>query len=195
MDPIEIIRRRLQTDHGPPLGDPTASMAAVAVILRSDGASLECLLIKRAQREGDPWSGHMAFPGGRWQADDPSPLATAIRETYEEIALPLEASAELLGRLDDQPAYAKGKRINMVIRPFVFRLTGPAPAFGANAEVEEVLWADLRDLRSGRVNTFIEHSIEGNLMKLPGYTVGTGIVWGLTYRMLGGLFQLLEDEP
>ena len=74
--------------------------ARVAIALHEGGGSLELLFIERASRDGDPWSGHMAFPGGRVDDTDLGPRAAAERETLEEVGLSL-AGAELLGQLDD----------------------------------------------------------------------------------------------
>src|SRR5262245_4891896 len=93
--------------------------AAVSVILRDGDEGLETLFIHRAVRVGDTWSGQIAFPGGRREPRDRDLLATAIRETHEEIGVDL-ASAERLGVLDDlhprTPVLPP-----VVVRPFVFR--------------------------------------------------------------------------
>ena len=82
--------------------------AAVATILREGLEGPEVLLIRRAENPRDPWSGHMAFPGGREAPEDRDLLATAVRETHEEVGLDLQRSAHLLGRLDALPAVARG---------------------------------------------------------------------------------------
>jgi len=79
---------------------PGEAHASVAIVFREGPESIEVLLIERAEREGDPWSGHMAFPGGRLEDHDDSSRSTARRETFEEVGIEL-ASAEYLGRLDD----------------------------------------------------------------------------------------------
>ncbi|MGH7644285.1 MAG: NUDIX hydrolase, partial [Gemmatimonadales bacterium] len=87
--------------HVPRVEDaPEAQPAAVALALLEGSTGLELLLIKRAEREGDPWSGQIALPGGRRDPQDPDLLATALRETLEETGLDL-AGAERLGTLDD----------------------------------------------------------------------------------------------
>src|SRR6185436_21144367 len=90
--------QRLPAESASPAGD----QAAVAVILIGSEATstLELLLIQRSERAGDPWSGHMALPGGRRDARDIDLRATAMRETREEIGVEL-STARLLGRLDD----------------------------------------------------------------------------------------------
>ena len=85
-------------------GPPPEQRAAVAMVLRpTPGDWPELLMIKRSVHESDPWSGHMAFPGGREEPSDPTLLATAIRETREELGLGL-VTARRLGSLD--PVYS-----------------------------------------------------------------------------------------
>src|SRR4051794_30309859 len=99
---------------------PDTKLAAVAALLRDPG-ELEVLLIKRAEQAADPWSGHMAFPGGRKDEGDRDLLATAIREAREEIGVEL-AERELAGRLDDVQAIARARPVDLVIVPHVFVL-------------------------------------------------------------------------
>ena len=84
------------------------------------------LLIRRAEREGDPWSGHMAFPGGHIEAGE-SPLEAAIRETEEEVGLSLTRHSTLLGPLPPAHAQARARRVDMAIYPFVFEASEALP--------------------------------------------------------------------
>lgn len=165
------------------------SHAAVACILRNPEA-LEVLLIRRTEVPGDPWSGHMAFPGGRMEPGDPDLLATAVRETREEVGIDLETSAELLGHLDDLQAMAKGQPVDLIIRPFVFWLDHPS-LLTPNDEVAEALWSPLDPLVQGKADTTRPYPFRGQTLDLPAYAVGPHIVWGLTYRMLRSLFALV----
>src|ERR1043165_8679648 len=93
--------------------------AAVALVLSPDalpGPALSVLLVRRSEREGDPWSGHMALPGGHAHADDASLAHTARRETLEEVGIDL-GHTELLGRLDDVTPMRSSE---IAVRPFVF---------------------------------------------------------------------------
>ena len=111
------------TAHNPQEVTPKAStrQAAVAVILRETANGPELLFIKRAEKEGDPWSGHMAFPGGHRDPGDDSLEAAARRETLEEIDLDL-SGAQYIGALDHQHAQPRGRVLDMLIAPHVYIL-------------------------------------------------------------------------
>jgi 8-oxo-dGTP pyrophosphatase MutT (NUDIX family) len=81
----------------------------------------EILYIKRASRSSDRWSSHIAFPGGRQEADDENNLYTAMRETWEEVGIDLAEKKDYLeiGQLDDREITTSlGKRLLMVLSPF-----------------------------------------------------------------------------
>jgi 8-oxo-dGTP pyrophosphatase MutT (NUDIX family) len=161
--------------------------AAVAAIARDGGQGAELLFIRRATRDGDPWSGHMAFPGGRIDGADRDPLAAAIRETREEIALDLTA-APLVGRLSPVPTKAHGKLRPMVIEPFVFELTYE-PVCELSHEVAEIVWVPIdffRDATNRR-------TMDWKLLKLPCYHYRECVIWGLTLRMVDELVAALRD--
>ena len=167
--------------------------AAVAAVLREGENGGEVLLIRRASREGDPWSGHMALPGGRQQTGDRDILHTAVRETREEVGLDLGAGAELVGRLDDLPAMARGRPAGLIIASFVFELIGSAELV-TNAEVEEALWAPLTPLAHGSFDSNLPYEHEGKTLTLPAWDVEGRIVWGLTHRILSTLFEVVRSD-
>lgn len=175
---------------------PGTRHAAVAAILRERDVALgaEVLLIRRAERLGDPWSGHMAFPGGRREQDDPDLLSTALRETREEIGLDLGRDARLLGRLDDIDAVARGQRVGMAITPFVFELRGDPPLLLGASEVADAIWTPLLPLFRGEAHAAYPYQLGEARLELPGFRVGERIVWGLTYQMLLALFAVVRDS-
>jgi 8-oxo-dGTP pyrophosphatase MutT (NUDIX family) len=191
---IPCIQRVLTERATPLLTLDAPKLAAVAAIVRPAGDESEVLFIRRAEHEHDPWSGHMAFPGGRAEPHDASLLETATRETSEEIGLDLSAHGELLGRVDDVPAIARGKPVGLVIRPYVFALRSHDPPLKLNREVEEVVWGPLGAMARGELDTTLPYRRPGHDdLIMPGYAVEERIVWGLTHRMLINLFDLLRE--
>ncbi|MDH3271268.1 MAG: CoA pyrophosphatase [Gemmatimonadota bacterium] len=156
--------------------------AAVALVVRAT-ESLELLLIKRATHEADPWSGHMALPGGRWEPNDSGLLHTAKRETLEETGIDLERHGAPLGRLVDV-APMSARLPPMRIAPFVFGV--PAHVEGAvmNHELESLHWVPIDQLRSPEASTTVRVHFSGFSKKFPSYSVAEEHVWGLTHRIL-----------
>jgi len=165
--------------------------AAVAAILRPNARTREAdvLLIRRAERAGDPWSGHMAFPGGHQEPGDKDSLSTALRETQEEIGLDLRQH-EYIGQLDELPATIRTVRVGISITPHVFALRGEV-SFRPNYEVAEIVWGELGRMARGEIDAVRDFKYEGQTQQAPGFRVGEHVVWGLTHRMLTSLFDLL----
>ncbi len=166
--------------------------AAVAAILRpGPNREAELLLMRRAEREDDPWSGHMALPGGRRDPEDADLLTTARREAHEEVGIDLAKYGRLLGRLPDLSASGRGISFGLVISPFVFALEEDVPVT-PNEEVAEALWTPLAPLARGETAAPYSYDYKGQKLDLPSLRVGDRVVWGLTYRMLEMLFDVLH---
>jgi len=163
----------------------------VAAILRPRGLDTEVLLMRRADRAGDPWSGHMSLPGGHQEPIDVDSRATAMRESLEEVGIDLREH-DYLGPLDEHPATARGKFVGISISPHVFALRTEAE-LRPNYEVAELIWADLGQMARGEIDDIKELSYDGELRRLPAYRVHGHVVWGLTYGMLQSLFATLDD--
>jgi 8-oxo-dGTP pyrophosphatase MutT (NUDIX family) len=207
---IARIEARIARGEAPRVDFPVAPTrrAAVAVVLREGGTGAEVLLIKRAERAGDPWSGHVAFPGGRADPEDASIEATAEREAREEVGLDLAPpAARRIGRLPDHPGRAAGRWIGLAITPVLYQVVGDPPLALDRAEVEATFWAPLAALASGRHDGRMLHwwrPLRRLPLSLPfvlpcwryeGFTI-----WGLTHRMLRGLLEVAgpferEREP
>lgn len=188
---LDELRARLAARSLEPLVAPAGEKrAAVGAILRNGADGPEILLIKRADKEGDPWSGQMAFPGGRHEPADADLVQTVQRETLEEVGIDLRRQGELLARLEDVHAVARGRHVGLVIAPYVFEVRGDVELV-TNAEVAEALWAPIVPLWSGAAATMWPYVHEGQRLEFPGFQVGHHVVWGLTYRMLSLLFEAL----
>jgi 8-oxo-dGTP pyrophosphatase MutT (NUDIX family) len=183
---------RLALEAGPPgrLEEAVDFHAAVAVILRGGSPGLEVLFIRRAEHPHDPWSGQMAFPGGRAEPEDADLRTTALRETAEEIGLDLERDGEFLGPLDEVRAMARGRPLNLTITPFVFRQHRPAE-LQLSEEVTSVHWLGLDDLLSPSRRSLLEYVYQGTTHQLPCLRVDDLVIWGLTYRMFNSLGERL----
>lgn len=170
------------------------SRAAVAMVLRQRADGPEVLLIERSRKEGDPWSGHMAFPGGRLDPGETVEQA-ARRETHEEVGLSLH-DAEPLGRLDDLTGRRAGVSTGLIISAFVFEHHGDTPLVYQEAEVAEALWVPVSALSAP--DRHIHKPFHGTGgMAFPGIVVGDPdrhIVWGLTYRFIE-VFHRVVGRP
>lgn len=168
--------------------------AAVAAVVRPGGTQgPEVLLMRRAEREGDQWSGQMAFPGGHLEGAEGFEDA-AIRETREEVGLDLMQHGRIIGALDETHAYVRARRLDMVVAPIVFELVREPPPLVLNYEVAETLWAPLKPMMDGERDTELIFEMDGERRRFPGYDVEGRVVWGLTYRMLGTLFAVLHPD-
>jgi 8-oxo-dGTP pyrophosphatase MutT (NUDIX family) len=186
---LATIRARLARHMHRRVEGDVERRAAVAAVLRERPNSTELLLIRRAERVGDPWSGHMALPGGHHELTDADLLATVMRETLEEVGLDLKHH-ELLGALDEHAATVRGVFSGLLLAPFVFAMRGESE-LQLNHEVAEAIWAPLSPMANGEIDIFLERDYEGRPMRFPGYRIGDQIVWGLTHRILSSLFAIL----
>lgn len=153
--------------------------AAVALLLVPDPDRL--LLIRRAERDGDPWSGHLALPGGRYHITDVDLLATAIRETEEETGIGLEREwcrAELDDLVPQTPTLPP-----IMVRPFVFLLHEAIPP-GVSSEVVHAAWIPLADLVAEGVRGLRTIDVRGEPRVVEGYHLPDGFLWGMTERIL-----------
>jgi 8-oxo-dGTP pyrophosphatase MutT (NUDIX family) len=187
------VRRALAYRPSEPVTPASASRAAVALILRDGDPGLELLFIRRAEHPQDPWSGQMAFPGGRAEAGDKDLRATAVRETLEEIGLDLALAAEALGTLDEVRAMARMRPMDLSILPFVFRLVTPAE-MQLSGEVRSVHWLSLSALLGAELRSTLEYPHDGQALQFPCIRVGDVVIWGLTYRMVLALGERLLER-
>lgn len=171
---------------------PESAEAAVALLLRPGGPALELLLIKRAENAEDPWSGHMALPGGRREEQDPDLAHTAYRETHEEVGIPLEAIGELLGPLDE---VAPGTRRlpPIVIAPFVVLVPPRTRATPRPDEVDAAFWIGLPELRDREAVGAILVKLEEEFRSFPSIRYREHEIWGLTRRILNGFLDVAAD--
>ena len=165
--------------------------AAVAIVLRpDDDGDGDILFIQRAIFSGDPWSGQVAFPGGRAEAGDANLIETAVREVREEIGADLAMAARLIGTLDEiHPRTPMLPEI--VVRPHVFVLERELPITHSD-EVADSFWVPIRTLVNPATTQQREVQGRGYRMRVPSFVIGDRVIWGMTERFLRQLLGLLD---
>jgi len=188
MDPEELARRLRELPAGPVLQESTRH-AAVALVLRTTAGGAEVLLMRRAEREGDRWSGQIGLPGGHADPGDLDLHATALREAREEVGVDLATGARLLGALRPVQAKARGYLLPMWITPFVFHATSelvPVPG----PEAVEVFWFPIERARGGELAWTHRYLRDREERILPAWCFEERVVWGLTYEILSGFLRV-----
>lgn len=175
-------------DHRPTiLNAKHRGHAAVAMLLREATPSPEVLFIIRADHDHDPWSGNIAFPGGRLNAKAETPQQAAERETWEELALSL-GQAQYLGRLND----LYGATMPVLVSCFVYQLLEPAH-LRPNHEVAETFWFPLEQLlepERQQHRTFSYRGAESTHPVVQVLEPQQPLLWGITYRLVRNFFEL-----
>jgi 8-oxo-dGTP pyrophosphatase MutT (NUDIX family) len=185
-----MLKERLAARAPRRVEEPGTMETAVALVLTPGSLGLEALFIRRAERADDPWSGHIALPGGRREPGDASRLATAVRETKEEVDVTLP-KASLLGALDDL-APSTPRLPPLVISPYVFGLD-TRPEARLSEEVAGVMWLPLTKLASCEGKAVVP--LRGETREVECYAYGRVVIWGLTYRILRGFLPLTQTHP
>ena len=165
--------------------------AAVALIFRTGESGMpELLFIRRADYPSDPWSGQVAFPGGREETGDANLANTAIRETREETGLDLDCDGTVIGMLDDlRPTTTRLPDI--IVRPYVVLLKQVRELLLSD-EVAMAFWVPLESLRRGeswRDTTVLARGVQ---MNRRAFHHQGQVIWGMTERILAQLLALLE---
>ncbi|HJU64479.1 MAG TPA: CoA pyrophosphatase [Gemmatimonadaceae bacterium] len=172
--------------------DDASRRAAVALLVRLDESreqpTPQLLMIKRATFEGDPWSGHVALPGGRREPADPTLERTVIRETWEETAIDLERDGRLLGCLDEL-APRTPVLPPIIITPFVGLVRFDVDIV-ASPEVAEWFWVDVAALRDPDVSREVVLELATGPRAVMSFQHGAHTIWGLTERILRQFLSL-----
>lgn len=167
--------------------------AAVAISLRLGVSGPEMLMIQRAVREGDPWSGHMGFPGGRKDASDATDVACAKRETLEEIGFDLDTYGELICQLSDVNTGWRADRPEMLVAPFIFKVDS-TPDFDLNHEVDDTLWVPLSFLLDDANRSRHQWDWRGEVLESDAFTYDNRLIWGLSLMMIDELLEIIGSR-
>lgn len=183
---------RLDAIHGP-LADPAPlrHAAVLATILPEEtaGDGLRLLLIQRsANLRHHP--GQLAFPGGKPEPGDPDLVATALREAWEEVALP-SGQVTILGRLSPVPVPT-----GYLIVPYVGLVEGPFEPHHDLGEVHSVLTPAIRHLTAPSVYRFAGERVwQGHSYELHEFQIHQPPLWGATARIVYDLLSRMDRAP
>ena len=167
--------------------------AAVCVVLGGPDTAPALCFIKRSERPDDPWSGQMAFPGGRVAHADANARAAGVRETAEEVGLDL-LRCRYLGALPCMPITRRGRPHLGWLQPFVYLCSPDLPVLRPQpSEVAAAMWIPIEHLTDPDHRTSVEIADGTRRLVFPGVAYGGAVIWGLTYRVLGSLLDLARS--
>jgi len=181
--------------QGLPALDPVLAPLLTTLSLRSSAVLLplspteegwKILFTRRSQRVSSH-KGEISFPGGRVDTEDPSPEATALRETHEEIGVP-PSLIRVLGRLPESYSIA-GYRI----APIVGEIPASHPFEASSYEIDEIFQVPLVDLLQPGVLR-LHHRVEAGPWSHDVYLFDwkpSYMIWGATARILKGFLETL----
>jgi 8-oxo-dGTP pyrophosphatase MutT (NUDIX family) len=170
--------------------DGAPRRAAVAIVLRNAGGQIELLLIKRSERADDPWSGHIALPGGRYSPADATLQDTAVRETREETGIDLARDGIVLGTLDELRPQST-MLPSIIVTPYVAVVRSDVSVETSSDEVASAFWVGVSALEDPLSAVQAEVSARGATWRVPSYQLAGHTVWGMTERMLSNLLVVL----
>lgn len=161
------------------------------IISDHDEHGLSALFIKRAEHPNDPWSGHMAMPGGRHEPEDESYQHAAMRETLEEVSVTLTDDM-CIGRLHDLYG-GRLEQHRMAVSAFVFHCP-EMPEVKPNYEVAATVWIPLEFMRHPSNTSPYIFDQDPDQREFPAFVYESYTIWGLTFRILANFYQVLGVE-
>ncbi len=185
-----LLRLKDELASIPRSSDSDRVEAVVGILLWDEPQQgLQTLLVQRAEREGDPWSGQIGLPGGRVKQTVESPRAAVHREVEEEVGIKLDKVGFELGSLSvGHPM----RRLEMRVQPWVYGLK-IKPHVRLGSEIADSFWVNLWELPSKKKMSDI--TMRNQPWSVESYFVEGRVVWGFTYRVLTELLPILESLP
>ena len=191
MNGFEVLRHALDGDAAV-AGDRAAVRASVCVLVagagQTPGACPSLCLVRRARWANDPWSGHIALPGGSRTGNE-TPAETARREVREEVGISIADTAELTA-LPQLWIRLAGRERPLLLDSFVCHVMGPLPALRCGPEIDSAFWIPVTDLWSPANLDCLALGDRGDTLVYPAVRLPQGTVFGITLRVL----TLLSDR-
>lgn len=179
---LSRLRERLR-DYRPASG----RVDAAVLMAVTDAATPEIILTRRASHMNSH-AGEVAFPGGRCDATDTSVIATALRESREEIGL-TEDHVEIIGELDSFTS-----RIGLRVKPIVGLVPHDTPLLASPDEIESIFRVPLEYfLHEEPVYTHKFRFMDQDVT-VPSFNYDGYVIWGLTAFMIVDLMKRVYDR-
>ncbi|WKB81635.1 CoA pyrophosphatase [Cellulophaga lytica] len=162
--------------------------AVMALFYPAKDNSTNLLLMLRKTYKG-VHSNQVGFPGGKVEKEDENLLYTALRETYEEVGVPI-SKVKVMGELSS--IYIPPS--NFEVQPYIGLYPNPTPFVIQESEVEHLVEVSLQDfmddskISTQNLTTSYAVNIDVPAFKLNGY-----VVWGATAMIMSELKELLKQ--
>lgn len=187
MNGFEALRRALQRDDGV-ASDSAVSRASVCVLVAGADQTPVMCLVRRAKWPDDPWSEHIALPGGSRTGNE-TPAETVRREVREEVGISIADSEELTA-LPQLRIRLAGRERTLLLDSFVHHVAGPVPALRCSAEIHLAFWVPIAHLWNAANLDHLALGDQGDTLVYPAVRLSQGTVFGITLRVL----MLLSDR-
>jgi 8-oxo-dGTP pyrophosphatase MutT (NUDIX family) len=183
-DELDALRRALALPRPEPTVQSGIAAAVLVPIFERD-RDLHLLYTTRSAAL-PTHAGQVSFPGGRQTASDGSLLATALRETSEEIGL-AASDVDVLGRLDPIHTFSS----NFLITPYVGRIPYPHALRLDAREVEDAFAIPLAVLLDPTTTVAETWTMQGRTIPVTAYRHDGRTIWGATQRITASLIDLV----
>ncbi len=162
------------------------SQHAAVLLLITQTDNPEILFTRRASHlRNHP--GEVCFPGGKWEEGDADLLATALRETHEEIGLPPQ-SVRVLGQLKEAHT-----RLGTLVIPYVASFDPQFPLVAAADELDAIFRVPLADFLAGIQIREDRFERNGVIFIAPVYHYNGHEIWGFTAAVTAQLLRIIQQ--
>lgn len=183
---LDVIKQQFTPFAGPSTREVAGNAAAVLVALVDYPREPAVILTQRAEHLSTH-PGQVSFPGGKYEPQDDSLLATALRETHEEIGLP-ESSIQVLAELP-----VRNTRFDIAVAPFL-GIVEPGQQYRADpAELDAVFEVPLGFFMAPENLRYQLFEGGGAQFTMPCYHFDDYVIWGFTLKVLVDLLNRTLD--